>query len=232
VQQQNNNSAGVAFKVTNGDVTLQSSGSGPTYSGEVFIYTDASPNGYPGLGTHINDLNGNIAIASQDLFNKISNNGGELKQGQAGFRTGNNNRVNISLDGLNADGAGLPPELKKYAPAVIWQDRRNSFVRYNADGTIACGDSALGCAKNNSQQAADNMKDDSPEFFFQASPTAYLRGGIYQPRGAWAKLVGGGQYNAPLQIVTGAMRVQGNANVILQPVTTTTFTRSVVALVE
>jgi hypothetical protein len=54
---------------------------------------------------------------------------------------------------------------------------------------------------------------------------------VYQPRGAWTTIQGGGDYQVPVQLIAGAMRVQGNSNFsMVQPVTP--VQRRMVALVE
>jgi hypothetical protein len=71
----------------------------------------------------------------------------------------------------------------------------------------------------------------SPELDIQASPNINLYGIIYQPRGAWTTLIGGGGYASPLQLITGAVNVQGNANIDLLSLSRS-LTRTVAALIE
>ena len=71
----------------------------------------------------------------------------------------------------------------------------------------------------------------SPELDVQASPNIHLYGYLYQPRGAWTTLQGGGGYSGALKIITGALNVQGNANVNMGGVATP-LTKLVVALIE
>jgi hypothetical protein len=46
-----------------------------------------------------------------------------------------------------------------------------------------------------------------------------MRGAIYQPRGAWLNIQGGGNI-ANLQIITGALNVQGGGSVVLGDIAT------------
>src|SRR5205823_1879443 len=71
----------------------------------------------------------------------------------------------------------------------------------------------------------------SPELNIQASPNIHLYGVIYQPRGAWTTLVGGGGYAGPLQLISGALSVQGNANVDLLGLSSP-LTNTVASLIE
>ena len=65
----------------------------------------------------------------------------------------------------------------------------------------------------------------------QGSPTIHFYGAVYQPRGAWISISGGGDYQVPVQVIAGALRVQGNANFsMVQPATP--LTRRTVALVQ
>jgi hypothetical protein len=65
----------------------------------------------------------------------------------------------------------------------------------------------------------------------QASPNLHLFGTVYQPRGSWTTIIGGGDYNVPIQLTTGALRVQGNASFsMIQP--SRKITRRRVVLVE
>lgn len=54
---------------------------------------------------------------------------------------------------------------------------------------------------------------------------------IYQPRGAWTSIIGGGNYEVPAQVIAGAVRIQGNASFSMVRVPSPVLTR-MVALVE
>ena len=225
VQQSNGQSpAGTLFDLSSGGNTTIA-GTGQNGLGALFIFTDGT--GYPGLNSVLARV-GQTGGAGADLE---ANKAATLKQGVAGFQTGNNAQVSISLDGLNKANGTIPDELKPYNATVMWQDRRNSAVRYDPDGNINCGNTATTCAKNGGQLNADGVSSNSPELFLKASPNVAVRGAIYQPRGAWTTLSGGGNYNSALQIITGAVKIQGNANLILTPAPNT-IPYSLVALVE
>jgi Flp pilus assembly protein TadG len=184
--------------------------------GELFIMTDPT---YPGL---------QVPQRVAD-YQATATDSTRLQFGNADFKTGNSSSNLINLHGLNkGQQASLPGELQPYAPFLYWQDRRNSFVSHDQYGNpdISCAGATLDnpCTNTLSQP-------DSPGLLIQASPQVHLYGTIYQPRGAWTVLQGGGGYNGPLQLITGALLVQGNSNVNLtapvQP-----FTIRMVALIE
>jgi hypothetical protein len=50
----------------------------------------------------------------------------------------------------------------------------------------------------------------------QATPKTTLTGAVYQPRGAWLNMQGGGKINGKLQIITGALHNGGSGTIILQ----------------
>ena len=207
-----------SFDVSSGQVVIQDNtplGAGGdavpnTDAGEIFIFTDTT---YPGLET--------AGIPSNALS--------PLKFGSAGFQAGNNNKVLINLHGLNKAAAEMPDNLDPFSPVVMWQDQRNSVVKYyNADGTMnsGCitGDSPSGCTQT-------LANPNSPELSIQASPNINLYGVVYQPRGAWTKLSGGSGYSGPLQLIAGAVDLQGGADLNLQSLATPILMQ-MVALIE
>lgn len=208
----NNLNAGQMFNVNNaGDLTLQSSGSGSGYAGEMFIFTapggDGTYPGYPGLATQLG-----VVTANGDTLGNVAN----LVQGQSGFQTGNSKGISITLDGINPEAGGVPTVLSdNYGGVALWQDRRNSVVPYNTDGTIACGNTASNCTKPAQEQAADRNSLDSPALNLQASPSIHINGVIYQPRGSWTFLLGSGTYSGPLQLVSGGVSIQGGGSLLL-----------------
>lgn len=131
-----------------------------------------------------------------------------LKFGTANFSSGtaNGNPTTINLHGLNAANSNVPSNLQTLAPTLVWQDQRNVY-------------------------GAQNEPAGSPELDLQASPNVHLYGVIYQPRGAWTTLTGGGGYTGALQLISGALNVQGNAHIELTaPLNPLTITK--VALIE
>jgi hypothetical protein len=179
-----------------------------TDAGEIFIFTDAK---YPGLD-----------VPPDPVKSILSN----LKFGDIDIQSGN--QIEMNLHGLNKNattGALLPGDLTKFAPTVFWQDQRNSTILYTADGNIdvSCGTLDSPC-----------MNDDqtiSPNMHIQAHPNLFLYGLFYQPRGASLTFQGHGDIQTPLQLITGALSLQGGPNITLQPISNP-FTRRVVALIE
>ncbi|HUQ95955.1 MAG TPA: pilus assembly protein TadG-related protein [Bryobacteraceae bacterium] len=189
---QNSGDGQPLFEISNG-TTLQdctSGGGRNTDAGEIFIFTDTN---YPGLDLQVANAGPVAAIRNNLLF------------GTAGIKTGNNDNSAITLHGLNKQSSSVPDELKPYAPVVMWQDKRNSRVKYNPDGTLdtSCGDRNNPCTN----APADSM---SREMFLRATPSVLIYGAAYQPRGAWLNLVAGGNFTGPLQVITGALRLQGS----------------------
>ena len=179
-------------------------------AGEIFIFTDLS---YPGLSAQVP----NLVRAQPGLFH----------YGNVSLQSGNNAGSGINLHGLNDVDPSLPPELKQFAPVVIWQDQGNSHILYTADGSIdtSCPGATVDNPCTNSKVAATSS---SPQLSLQASPGARFYGAVYQPRGAWTVIQGSGSTVGPLQIVTGALSMQGSGTVLLQglanPLTTLTAT--------
>jgi hypothetical protein len=178
-------------------------------AGEIFIFTDTN---YPDL---------EVPVRVQEVA-------GQLKHGISGFQVGNNADIFVNIHGLNRDSAVLPEALKDFAPVILWQDQRNSVIKYTEDGYIdtSCGnDASTGCSNT-------ALSDDrSVEMFFKASPNLHIYGTAYQPRGAFTSMVGGGGYDSPLQLIAGSLHVHGNSNVRLRPINNPMLAK-VVALIE
>lgn len=203
---------GTLFDVT-ANATLQDLTSGfgkNSDAGEIFVFTDTN---YVGQGQSLEIPALVTAIRDQ------------LKQGRAGIQAGNAGAT-VNLHGLNRDSAALPADLRTFAPMVMWQDQANSVVKYTADGNIdtSCGnaDGCLNTALANSQSA---------QLVLQGSPNVHFYGSVYQPRGAWTEIQGGGEYEGATQVIAGAFRLQGNANLNLTRLTAP-VTRRTVVLVE
>jgi hypothetical protein len=188
-------------------------------AGELFILTGADSGGtfrYPGLASQVP-----AAVAA---------NGSLFQMGTMNFQSGNNGTV-VNLHGLNPSHSLIRnTSLETFAPTLLWQDLSNSSVKYDANGRVdytSCGSGhTLDNPCNNT--LADNS---SPGLNVQASPDIHLYGVIYQPRGAWATLVGGGGFSGSLQLITGAVNVQGNANIDLLGLSSP-LTNTVAALIE
>ncbi|MBI2685875.1 MAG: hypothetical protein HYX27_06145 [Acidobacteria bacterium] len=209
--------AGVVFDVSGtGGFTM--TGPGQSAAGNVFIFTDLDyGHGMPPLPDTIrNNL-------QQPLY-----------QGSTGFKSGSTDNVSYTLDGLNqyTTSGTFPTDLKKYDTVVMWQDRRNSAVKYNAsDGYYNCLSPYTDCTKIQSELDTDHVRPGSSELNLAAGANTIIRGMIYQPRGGWAVLQGSPGMSSPIQIVTGAIKVQGSGTVILSPVLDG-LPQSIVGLVE
>lgn len=208
----NNQAAAPLLDLSVGGNAFSITGPGSQAAGNVFVFTD--PN-YPGLTT-------------PTLVAPIA---GTLKQGVAGFKSGNNQSVSFTLDGLREAGAGFPASLKGYNEVVMWQDRRNSAVMYNADGSYNCTAPYTSCTKDQATLDADGVVRGSPELTIAAGANTVIRGTIYQPRGGWTTLNGNGGMTSALQLITGALSVSAGGSVALNPVTEG-VPISVVGLVE
>lgn len=183
-----------------------------TDAGELFVFTNGQ---YPGLEPHIPEAV--RPIASRLGFGKVN------------LHAGNNAPVSIGLHGLNRTSPNLPADLRDFAPTVFWQDQRNSRVKYDAEGNIDAS-----CSGGDLDRPCTNPElsnSDLPEFKLQAHPNVNLYGLIYQPRGAWMTFQGNGGIDSATIIVTGALSMQGGAD-IRSVDDRDMLTRRVVALVE
>jgi hypothetical protein len=98
-----------------------------------------------------------------------------------------------------------------YTGIVWWQDRRNSTVEYDPNGTVIDAPATAG------ELAANHVVNNSPGVLMDdGNANISLKGVYYQPRGAWlelkpgtAGLTGTGSGNKatqlPLQVITGAL---------------------------
>ncbi len=179
-----------------------------------------------------NFVNSTVA-ATADLSNVIPNR--RVEYAPSRFHLGATESGLIRLHGLQpllGTGDSLPPELEPYRRFTIWQDRRNSTFDYNYDGTYPCqtnGSGIAGSCEYDNPEGSGNPAD--TELVVQASPQISLYGVIYQPRGSFVTMAGGGGYAGPIQIVTGAFNLQGTAEVDLGLLDNPIITR-LVALVH
>jgi len=174
---------------------LQSDGEiGPNSdAGEIFIFTDKN---YPGLSVP--------GVLSGMSFPQV----------RAGVSAGLNPRV--TLHGLNKDHSAVPADLRKFAPALIWQDQANTTLKYTPDGRL---DMSCGGICSNILSVPG-----SQELIIQGSRNGShagvnLFGLIYSPRGSWTTIVGllpGDAVAGPLQLITGALQMTLNASLDLR----------------
>ena len=205
------------FAAGGNDATLQSSGDGPGYAGNMFILTDP---GYPGLAAQIGISGVSGAWAAG------------LRFGVMEFAYGN--KGSITLSGLKAAVGGVPASLAPYNGILIWQDRRNSNVKM--DPNTAIPDCSSGSCVNTAL-----LNPGSPAMFFSRKGDTLLDGVIYQPRGAWVSVKGlkgegacdKGKYQmfrGPIQIITGMLKMEGGCMDLESPLTP--LTRYISAQIE
>ena len=202
----NNGDPSPLFSVASNMTLMDPNYDNTSSAGELFVFTDTN---YRGQGR---------AIEIPALVAPIAS---DLKQGNAGFQAGANAAVSMTLHGLNRNSANLPSELRKFGEVLMWQDQANSVVRYTDTGYYTdCG--GYICPNN------ALVSNKSPELYLQGSPNSRMFGTIYQPRGAWTQVQGGGTYKVPVQLIAGALKVQGGAAFSMEktpiPVRTRTVT--------
>jgi hypothetical protein len=142
-----------------------------------------------------------------------------------------NNATTINLHALNPNHSLIKnTAYETFGPSLVWQDQGNSTVKYDSTGHVDYKSCGSGYSLDN--PCTNTLsKNSSPELGIQASPNIHLYGYIYQPRGAWTTLVGGGGYNGPLKLITGALNVQGNAHIDMLGLSSP-ITQTVVSLIE
>ena len=167
-----------------------------TDAGEIFIFTDGN---YPGL-------DGSRPTAVEAIKNS-------LVFGPVNLQAGN--KQVLALHGLNRTSVNLPADLKDFAPTAFWQDQRNSRVKYDANGNVDFTSCGGGHTIDNPCLTPGMSASTTPEFHLQAHPNTSVYGLIYQPRGAWMSLQGSGTITSPLVFITGALDLQGGADIAL-----------------
>ena len=107
---------------------------------------------------------------------------------------------------------------------VLWQDQANSTIAYTANGNVnvSCGNIDNPCLENGHVAGMEALT-------LQANSGTGLQGVVYQPRGAFLQ-TGGGNIQGPIQIITGAVSMNGGQIRVTMP--PTSVTRRVVTLVE
>src|SRR5262249_15579130 len=147
----------------------------------IFIFTD--PN-YPGLsGNTPPKLNG--GVLNSFILSDVN------------LQAGNNVDIEINLHGLNVDSTNVTTDLKPFAPAVFWQDQRNSRVKYTSSGSIDTTSCGSGHTIDNPCLNSAMASSNTPQMKLQAHPNNELYGLVYQPRGAWQILQGNGNIYSP-----------------------------------
>jgi hypothetical protein len=181
---------------------------------------------YPNLLYQINSPGNQILVQAASA--------GMLNFGSASLQAGADN-AGAAVTGLVArnlpnnlpisNAASLANTLAPFDGVVLWQDQANSSIGYTSLGDIntSCGNIDYPCTKTLAVPASAGMT-------LQAPANTGIEGIVYQPRGAFLQ-TGGGTIQGPMQIITGAISMQGGGtiNITLPP---TSAKRRVVALVE
>ncbi len=191
----------------------------PANGGEMLIF--AGPDYEGANGVSIQNAISNGVGLDYGLFNEMS----AMSFGTAELKGGNSPGTEINLHGLNPENTNVPAELTAYKSTLAWQDRENSIYEYGDDlGNY----NTAGCDGAVANPACNTGRDpDATELEIGASPDVHLWGVIYQPRGSFTTMIGGGGYSGPIQLVSGALRIQGNAQlnmgIISNPLTIKTI---------
>ena len=214
------------FQTGNG-VTIAGGTSANSDAGRVLIFTDfrqaAQRNlpvisGATAVNSYANQIEGIYnaihTACGACVWNQNPWNSTGLPHGSVDFKAGNGSGNNYNMYGLNSNGTGVPTELQPYGNLLLWQDQHNSYVRYKQNGTIdtGCGTMDSPCRQTPAARSEDPT---APMLSVAASPTAHFNGIIYQPRGAWTALQGSGVDSGPLQIISGAITLNGSPAVTL-----------------
>jgi hypothetical protein len=179
-------------------------------AGEIFIFTDSN---FPGLVKP-------AALAASGL---------SFPQVQAGVLAGLG--AEITLHGINNNHPALPAELREYGPVLMWQDRANTTLKYDANGLLdrTCGGI---CDNLLSVPGSQEMIIQATQKFGRAGTNLY--GILYGPRGTWLTILGvlpGDTVAGPMQIISGALQMTLNADLDME-VLPSPGTRWTVSLVE
>jgi Putative Flp pilus-assembly TadE/G-like len=131
----------------------------------------------------------------------------------------------------------LANTLTPFDGVVLWQDQANSTIEYNT--APALGNINTTCSGGNIDNPCTKTLPvfGSEGMTLQAPANTGIEGIVYQPRGAFLQ-TGGGTIQGPIQIITGAISMQGGGTINLTNKLTangmppTSAKRRVVALVE
>jgi hypothetical protein len=191
-------------------------------AGRILIFTDSRYEG------RLDATKAGIPNFAQSLWPSQ-----ELSFGNASIKSGNNADSHVELYGLNKLHQDvIDAGLQEWAPVVVWQDQLNSNVKYATDEFgHSTGQIDTSCLANSLDSPCMNPYSPYRQLEIWATPFAKYGGVIYQPRGSWTWLQASGDYEGPLQIISGALKTTGSGNLTLTgPMIPTTIW--VAALVE
>jgi hypothetical protein len=196
--------AGVADPATTDNLYIaygaNVTGGTPSDAGRMFILTD--PN-YPGLQQ--------IAPAPGSLASSLSF-GQSVINGDSAANT---------LYGLNSSSTqSLPTDtneqssmLSDFAPVVMWQDQRFSYVSYTASGNIdtTCGSLEKPCTQTPQTPPQLTFGDGT-------NPSlSSLQGVVYQPRGGWMRILPNATVQGAVTLISGTLDVGPGAKALPTP---------------
>jgi len=121
----------------------------------------------------------------------------------------------------------LANTLGPFDGVVIWQDQANSTIKYTSLGNVDTS-----CSVGIDNPCTKSLPISGSEgITLQASSGTGIQGIVYQPRGGFIQTQSGGTIAGPIQIITGAISLQGGGtiNTTLPP---TSAQRRVALLVE
>jgi hypothetical protein len=133
---------------------------------------------------------------------------------------------NLPLNLPASNAFSLVNTLGPFDGVVFWQDQANSTIEYTQYGNVntsCAGGIDNPCTKTLPVVGSEGLT-------LQALPNTGIEGVVYQPRGAFLQTQGG-TIQGPIQIITGAISMQGGGKISLTP-PPTSAKRRVVALVE
>jgi hypothetical protein len=212
---------GPAVLVTSNGTAITGGTSASGDAGRLFLLTDSSYNGDSTMATIVSGLGGRAWQVPG-----ASGSGTVMEYGQAMFKSGNNASSFIKLYGLNPSSTNLPASLLDFAPFTVWQDHGNSYVKYNADGTVATATACGGGGTLDTACPNTPPQAYTPQIQLWAGQFNSYNGAIYQPRGAWTEIHSASHDVGALTIVSGAIDIQGSPTLTLNappyPVTTLT----------
>jgi hypothetical protein len=201
---------------------------GDTNAGSIFVTTAPAITGgqsYPGLQTQLDAL-----YAARPELTSIA-----MSQGHVEIKSGQS--TSLQLNGIKPDAmpSGIGSLFVDHENVLLWQDRRNSTIRFNPDGTILdrpCVDTPNACVGTVPPALRNNgVNEYSPEFIFDATVQMGFNGIIYQARGAWFSYQGSANISSSLRVVTGMIYMQGSGQLSLLP-TAAPIIRYIVALIH
>jgi Flp pilus assembly protein TadG len=201
------------------NTTIQDGGT--SSAGELFVFTDGGNGGYPNLSSL---LTGNIPGFTPAMDTSLHYGQGGITCTACASGTDNSS---ISLNGVNASQIS---QLSNYSNFLMWQDRGDSHVLINPDGSINTGSAGVcgpgssveqagaapsindPCTNPNADTTNSTKATDPQQMNLSVNSRTKMNGTIYQPRGGWIQMnnTGSGTTGGNLQIITGALSLSNS----------------------